>query len=382
MAVAAICPPGMPGIGRTSEGRYSRVGAMRGDGDWKPGAGRVDLLAGTGRGHKPWLRESKGTRLHFFRGPHAGTKPWRRRQKRASKQSCTDVHGGRQARGRPLAFLPVWFLAWLVPLVLLFPGGCGTAGRQTRTDVVLATTTSAENSGLLDVILPDFTARTGIRVKVVAVGSGQALALARRGDADIVLSHAPAEEERLVSEGHGLERRVLMHGDFVILGPGTDPAGIKGMRDAAAALARVARSGALFVSRGDDSGTHARERALWEAAGVPPEGPWYISAGAGMSATLRLAAEKGAYTLSDRATYLMTKGRLADLTVLVEGDGRLRNPYAVIAVNPGRHPRVNHAGAVALITYLFSPEGQEAIANFGRAETGQPVFTPVHPGGQ
>ncbi|MHC4579471.1 MAG: ABC transporter substrate-binding protein [Planctomycetota bacterium] len=252
----------------------------------------------------------------------------------------------------------------LVPLALLLllpPAGCGAERRPT---VRLATTTSTHNSGLLGFLLPPFEEATGIEVQVLAVGTGQALELGRRGDADLLLVHAREREDAFVAEGHGSERRDVMWNDFVLAGPRADPAGVRGLRDAAAALARIAARGARFVSRGDDSGTHIRERALWKLVGGAPERePFYLSAGQGMGNCLVMADEKRAYVLTDRGTLLAFAGRV-DLDVLVEGDARLRNPYGALLVNPERHPRVRADAARRLFDYLVSDEGQARIAAY------------------
>ncbi len=243
--------------------------------------------------------------------------------------------------------------------------------------ITLASTTSTENSGLFGAILPKFTAATGIGVRVVAVGTGAALRLGRRGDVDVVLVHARAAELRFVAAGHGIERRDVMYNDFVVAGPDGDPARIAGLNDVADAFRRIAAVRAPFASRGDDSGTHMAERRYWTAAATDPKpgsGQWYFEAGAGMGATLNLAAAKGAYALSDRATWLSFKNR-AGLAIAVEGDPRLFNPYGVILVNPARHPHVKRADAMRFIDGLTSPAGRAAIAGFRLA--GRQVFFPV-----
>ena len=242
--------------------------------------------------------------------------------------------------------------------------------------ITLASTTSTANSGLFDHILPLFTAATGIAVRVVAVGTGAALRLGQRGDADVVLVHARDAEDAFVAAGHGALRRDVMYNDFVIVGPAADPAGLRGMSDAAAALRRIAGSGAAFISRGDDSGTHKAELRLWAAAGGAPDSrgeSWYREAGAGMGATLNTARAMAAYALADRGTWLSFANR-GDLEVLVEGDARLFNPYGVILVNPLRHPHVKAAEARAFIAWLTGGGGQAAIASFSL--NGEPLFTP------
>ncbi len=237
----------------------------------------------------------------------------------------------------------------------------------------LATTTSTDNSGLLGALVPPFEERFGIKVDVIAVGTGKALALGENGDVDVVLVHAPEAELRFVEKGFGVNRRKVMHNDFVIVGPASDPAGVKGMRSAADALARIASSGASFVSRGDQSGTHIKEQQLWSQAGLTPRGRWYKEAGQGMGAVLTMAADMGAYTLTDRGTYLSMKEKLR-LPVLVEGDPVLFNPYGVIAVNPDRYRGVNYFGAMLFIAWITSPEGQGIVDGFRRY--GERLFTP------
>jgi tungstate transport system substrate-binding protein len=245
--------------------------------------------------------------------------------------------------------------------------------------IVLASTTSTRDSGLLDAILPIFEAEAGIAVRVVAVGTGRALDLARRGDADVLFVHDRASEEAFVEEGHGIRRRPVMYNDFVVVGPPDDPAGVRGLDDVADALARVAASRAPFFSRGDESGTHKAELRLWTAAGLEPsarEDAWYRETGAGMGATLNTANQAGGYALTDRGTWLAFRNR-ARLDLLVEGDPRLRNEYGVIVVSPERHPHVNAAAATRLADWLVSEEGRAAIAAF-RVE-GEPLFFPIAP---
>jgi len=280
----------------------------------------------------------------------------------------------------------------LLALALLGLAGCQasptatarpqpTAAKPTPTAVVrkmgqllLATTTSTYDSGLLDYLLPDFEAKYNVKVNVVAVGSGQAMELGKRCDADVLLVHSRAAEEQFVAEGFGLKRYDVMYNDFVILGPAADPAGIKGMKDAAAAFAKIAEAKAPFISRGDHSGTHIKELDIWKEANITPSGDWYLSLGQGMGETLTVAKEKGAYTLSDRGTYLSRKDDLG-LVVLVEGDEALFNPYGVIAVNPAKCPQVNADLAEKLVDWLLSVETQEKIAAFKRA-SGLPLFFP------
>ncbi len=245
--------------------------------------------------------------------------------------------------------------------------------------LTLASTTSTRDSGFFDAVLPPFEAKTGIQVRVVAVGTGRALRLGERGDVDAVLVHDRASELEFVAEGHGIARREVMYNDFVLIGPSADPARVRGVTDAANAFARIAESRATFTSRGDDSGTHKRELRLWEAAGVDARtdsGTWYRETGTGMGATLNTAAELEAYLLADRGTWLSFKNR-GDLEILVEGDSRLRNVYSAILVNPARHSHVKTKEARALVEWLVSDEGRTAIAAF-RLE-GMQLFHPVMP---
>ena len=271
----------------------------------------------------------------------------------------------------------------LVLPVLLTACGSGTAptasqsgeAKPSNPTILLATTTSTQDSGLLDLLVPDFEEKTGYTVKVIAVGTGAALAMGERGDADVLLVHAPAAEMKLVESGDVVDRRRVMHNDFVLVGPAEDPAQVKGMTDAAAALKRIAQTQALFISRGDDSGTHKKEKVLWQEAGVQPAGAWYQESGQGMGATLKIASEKGAYTLTDRGTYLHLRDKL-DLVILVEGDDRLQNIYHVMVVNPQKHPGVNAEGAKAFADYLTDPETQKVIGEYGKDRFGQPLFFP------
>jgi tungstate transport system substrate-binding protein len=260
----------------------------------------------------------------------------------------------------------------LFGLLLSFSGGCSRSGES----ITLATTTSAQDSGLLDVLVPKFKAETGIDVKVVAVGTGQALELARRGDADVVLTHDPAGEEVFMAEGHASRRSPLMSNDFVLVGPAADPAGVKGQTSIAEAFRRIATAGAPFISRGDESGTHQKERTIWKQAKIEPKGAWYISAGAGMAAVLRMAAEKHAYTLTDRGTFLAQRNGL-DLAILSEGDPILVNPYSVMVVSADKHPGVRAKSAEKYADFLVSPDVQQLIASFGVEKYGQPLFKPA-----
>jgi len=227
----------------------------------------------------------------------------------------------------------------------------------------LATTTSTENSGLLGAILPPFEQRFKVKVDVIAVGSGKAMKLGENGDVDVVLSHAPALEDAFMDAGFGVNRRAVMYNDFVIVGPRADPAKLAGSKSAVDAFKQLASAQAPFISRGDESGTHEKEKELWKAAGGTPSGAWYVSAGVGMGQTLQMADEKRAYTLSDRGTYLTYKAK-GELVILVQGDPALFNPYSIIAVNPARYPAVRYFDSMALIAWITSPEGQRMIADF------------------
>lgn len=239
----------------------------------------------------------------------------------------------------------------------------GLAAAHAAPDLRLATTTSTENSGLLKAILPLFEAKHHTKVRVISVGSGKAMKLGENGDVDAVLVHSRAEEEKFVAAGFGVNRRDVMYNDFIVVGPKSDPAGIRGS-DVLEAFKRIAAAGSRFVSRGDDSGTHKMEQSYWKAAGVEPAAmSGYVSAGLGMGEVLMMAAEMRCYTLTDRATYAAYRAKTG-LEILVSGDPKLFNPYGVIAVNPARHPGVNHAGALQLIEWLTSSDGQAAIAAF------------------
>lgn len=250
-----------------------------------------------------------------------------------------------------------------------------TGPDETQT-LTLATTTSTENSGLLSYLLPFFEEEYDTEVEVIAVGTGQALQIGEDGNADVLMVHARALEDAFMDAGHGVRREDLMYNDFVIAGPPDDPAGIEGMTDAAAAFAQIAEAEATFISRGDESGTHTKEKAIWSEAGVDPAGDWYVSAGQGMGAVLTMADEQQAYTLSDRATYLARTLEGTELVVLVEDDPILFNPYGVIAVNPEKSPEINGELADQFIDWLISVPTQEKIGQFGVEEFGAPLFTP------
>lgn len=242
--------------------------------------------------------------------------------------------------------------------------------------IILATTTSTQDSGLLDALLPVFEKQTGYFVKTIAVGSGQAMTMGKRGEADLLLVHSPDAEKKFMAEGGGINRRLVMHNDFILLGPAADPAKIKGAKTSVDALKKISSASALFLSRGDNSGTHAKEKALWKGAGINPEGQkWYQQTGLGMGQTLNVASEKKGYTLADRGTWLALKKNLG-LELLVQGDASLLNIYHLIEVNPAKWPKVNTAGAKALSDFILSRKAQDMIRTFGVSKFGAPLFFP------
>ncbi len=256
--------------------------------------------------------------------------------------------------------------------VMVFTLGC----RREIPHLVLATTTSVENSGLLDALIPSFEKEAKVKVDVIACGTGKAIRLAKNGDCDLILVHDPEAEERFVREGYGVNRRSIMYNDFVIAGPEDDPAKIKGMTGVIPALSAIAHKKASFISRGDDSGTHKRERGLWERAGLIPEGEWYQETGQGMGATLVIASQKQAYCLTDRATHLSCKDRLV-LVTLYEKDRLLHNPYSIILVNPKKHGHIKYRRGIEFINFLISVKGQKIIREFGKEKFGEPLFHPI-----
>jgi len=260
-----------------------------------------------------------------------------------------------------------WALA--IGILLALTGATLAAERPLR----LATTTSTYETGLLDFILPPFEVEHGIEVHVISVGTGKAMKIAENGDVDVILVHAREVEEQFIEAGYGVNRRDVMYNDFLILGPQDDPAGIGGLEDAGKALARIRDTEQAFVSRGDDSGTHKKEKSLWAELGLAPGGPWYLEAGQGMSATLRMADEKDAYVMVDRATYLASRPWLR-LRKMVEGDADLFNPYGIIAVSPYRHPHVQYERAMALIAWITSPDCQAIIGRYEKE--GERLFHP------
>ncbi len=264
----------------------------------------------------------------------------------------------------------------LALMLALLAGLLAAAAARAGESIILQSTTSTQNSGLLDFLLPKFTEKTDITVKVVAVGTGQALKNAARGDGDVVLVHAPEAEIAFMKAGFGVDRRAVMHNDFVIVCPENDPAGIRGLKNVAEALREIARRQVKFVSRGDDSGTHKKEMLLWKAAGIDPRpasGGWYLEAGRGMGATLNMAAALGACALTDRGTWLAHANK-GDLAIMVQGDSALFNPYHVMMVNPKRHPHVKAKAARAFIDWLTGPEGQKLIGAYRVA--GEQLFFP------
>ncbi|MDI6858614.1 MAG: substrate-binding domain-containing protein [Dehalococcoidia bacterium] len=256
------------------------------------------------------------------------------------------------------------------------PQGTSSSAREGAKDIIVATTTSTQDSGLLDVLVPAFEEETRYNVKVIAVGTGQALAMGERGDADVLLVHAPASEKMLVDSGAGINRRLVMHNDFIILGPESDPAGIKGTTSTVEAFEKIYEAGSTFLNRGDDSGTDKLERSLWKKAGLDPSGAsWYEESGQGMGATLQIANQRDAYILCDRATYFAQRGSLS-LVILLEGDPALLNVYSVIQVNPDKFDLVNGPGGEAFADFVVSDKAQQIIADFVDEVSGEPLFIP------
>jgi tungstate transport system substrate-binding protein len=267
--------------------------------------------------------------------------------------------------------IALWSIVTLSLLILV-----AVSTQAQEKTVILSTTTSTQDSGLLDVLVPIFEKQTGYFVKTIAVGSGQAMAMGEKGEADVLLVHSPAAEKKFVAEGYGINRRIIMHNDFVVVGPPEDPAKVKGMKSASEAFKRIAAGNALFLSRADKSGTHVKEMDIWKAAGIKSEGEkWYQQTGLGMGQTLSVANEKKGYTLADRGTYLAVKKNL-QMDILVEGDGILLNVYHVIEVNPAKWPKVNTAGGKAFADFMVAKETQEIIRTFGVDKYGSPLFFP------
>lgn len=263
----------------------------------------------------------------------------------------------------------------LIAVLLFTITSCASSPNENKS-LLLISTTSTQDSGLLDVLLPAFTEKTGYNVQLVAVGSGQALKLGEQGDADVILLHSPDAEEEFVANGFGIDRRFVMHNDFVIVGPPSDPASLRTQPTLDSAFEAIFSSTSTFVSRGDDSGTHVKELAIWSTLNLDPRGEdWYLETGQGQGATLSIASEKEGYALTDRGTFLAYKSNVS-LEILFEGDPILLNVYHVITVNPEKHPNVNLAGAQAFADFITSPEGRQIIAEFGVEEYGQPLFIP------
>jgi tungstate transport system substrate-binding protein len=268
----------------------------------------------------------------------------------------------------------IWIIVLGIVTLLLVSGGPLVQAQQKT--IILATTTSTQDSGLLDVLIPVFEKKTGYFVKTIAVGSGQAMAMGQKGEADVLLVHSPAAEKKFVAEGYGINRRLIMHNDYIIVGPPEDPAKIKGLKSASESFKRIASAKALFLSRADKSGTHSKEMDIWKKAGLNPEGEkWYQQTGLGMGQTLNVTAEKKGNTLADRGTYLALKKNLG-LDILVEGDAILLNIYHVIEVNPAKWPKVNGPGGKAFADFMVSKETQETIKTFGVDKFGSPLFFP------
>lgn len=268
-------------------------------------------------------------------------------------------------------------LAFLLLAVGLATGAAPLAAQPGNPELILATTTSTQDSGLLDVLVPLFEQQTGYGVKTISVGTGQALALGERGEADVVLVHAPDSEKRWMAAGHGVDRLLVMYNDFVVIGPSADPAGVVGAARAVEVVQKIAAGGATFISRGDNSGTNQLELKLWQDGGLDPKGqPWYQEAGQGMGATLTIANEKQAYTLTDRGTYLARQATL-ELPILAEGYQSFLNVYHVMTVNPEKGPRINADGARAFAYFLVTPNTQALIGQFGLDRFGQPLFFPA-----
>jgi tungstate transport system substrate-binding protein len=265
-------------------------------------------------------------------------------------------------------------LIW-VTIVLCGISGFATVEAAEKT-VILATTTSTQDSGLLDVLIPLFEKQAGYFVKTIAVGSGQAMAMGQKGEADVLLVHSPEAEQKFVKEGFGVNRRLVMHNDYIVVGPPSDGAKVKGMKSTLDVFKKIASTSSLFLSRGDNSGTHSKEKAIWKEAGIKYEGEkWYQQTGLGMGQTLNVASEKAAYTLADRGTYLALKKRLS-LDILAEGDAVLLNIYHVIEVNPTKWPKVNGAGARVFADFMVSRDTQAIIKTFGVEKFGSPLFFP------
>lgn len=269
-----------------------------------------------------------------------------------------------------------WGITLMISAALIIVGAVNVSAAPKQKNIILATTTSTQDSGLLDVLIPIFESETGYFVKTIAVGSGQAIAMGQKGEADVLLVHSPDAEKKFIEDGYGVNRRLVMHNDFIVIGPPSDPAKIKGVKSSADALKKIAQTNSLFMSRGDNSGTHAKEKTLWKRAGITPAGQkWYQETGLGMGQTLSVASEKKGYTLADRGTYLATKKNLG-LEILIEGDASLLNIYHVIEVNSAKWPKANVAGAKAFADFMVAKKTQSIIKTFGVDKFGSPLFFP------
>lgn len=278
-----------------------------------------------------------------------------------------------------------WIVQYLLlsMILLLVLGGCGSTispkSSETVTekpDLLLVSTTSTQDSGLLDLLVPEFEEKTGYNVKTIAVGTGAGLAMGEKGEADVLLTHSPSAEEKLVNNQDVINYHLVMYNDFVIVGPTLDPAKIKGTNSTIGALKKIYEQNSLFISRGDDSGTHKKEKTLWEEAKIEPTGKWYQESGSGQGQTLYIASQKGGYALTDRGTFLSLQKDL-NLDVLVEGDQSLLNVYHVMEVNPDKFPKVNQEGARAFIEFIIDPKTQKQIEEFGKDKFGQSLFYPA-----
>ncbi|KAF0156086.1 MAG: tungstate transport system substrate-binding protein [Syntrophaceae bacterium] len=264
----------------------------------------------------------------------------------------------------------------IIAAIIVALGTATVFAAPKQKNIILATTTSTQDSGLLDVLIPMFEKETGYFVKTIAVGSGQAMAMGQKGEADVMLVHSPDAEKKFIEQGYGINRRLIMHNDFIIVGPGADPAKIKGVKSSTEALKVIAKVNALFLSRGDNSGTNAQEKKLWKQASINPEGQkWYQQTGLGMGQTLNVTSEKKGYTLADRGTYLAMKKNLG-LDILVEGDAALLNIYHIMEINVTKWPKVNADGAKAFADFMVSKKTQDIIKTFGVDKFGSPLFFP------
>lgn len=269
-----------------------------------------------------------------------------------------------------------WFISLAVVAAIVVLGATGVFAAPKQKNIILATTTSTQDSGLLDTLIPIFEKETGYFVKTIAVGSGQAMKMGEKGEADVLLVHSPDAEKKFVEAGYGINRRLVMHNDFIIVGPPSDPAAIKGVKSSSDALKKIAAANALFISRADNSGTHVKEKELWKKANIVPAGQkWFQETGLGMGQTLNVSSEKGAYTLADRGTYLAIRKHLG-LAILNEGDAALLNIYHVIEVNGAKWPKANAQGAKAFADFMVYAKTQNIIKTFGVDKYGSPLFFP------